>query len=114
MRIAEVIGTVVATEKHPDFHAKALMICQPLDAEGAKDGPTILAVDTVQAGVGDRVLLMREGNSVRQIFGAKKMCIRSAIVGVIDSVDIAPAPGSAAANAANAAANASDSSDQPG
>lgn len=88
MRIAQVVGTVVATAKHPDFDGKTLMVCQPLDSGGDHEGPTILAVDTVQAGVGDRVLLMREGNSVRQIFGRKKMCIRSAIVGVIDSVDV--------------------------
>ncbi len=93
MKIAEVVGTVVATAKHPDFDAKKLMICQPLDTAGAKAGPTILAVDTVQSGIGDRVLLMREGNSVRQIFGKKKMCIRSAIVGVIDSVDVGGAAG---------------------
>ena len=88
MRLAEVTGTVVATAKHPDFDGKKLLVCQPLDTEGAKLGPTVLAVDTVQAGVGDRVLLMREGNSIRQIFGRKKMAIRSAIVGIIDSVDI--------------------------
>lgn len=89
MKIAEVTGTVVATAKHPDFHGKTLLICQPLDTEGGKAGPTVLAVDTVQAGVGDRVLLMREGNGIRQIFGRKKLCIRSAIVGVIDAVEIA-------------------------
>ncbi len=89
MRIAEVVGTVVATSKHPDFIGKTLLVCQPLGTDGKNDGPTVLAVDTVQAGVGDRVLVLREGNSVRQIFDAKKLCIRSAVVGVIDSVDLA-------------------------
>lgn len=88
MRIAEVVGTVVATAKHPDFEGSRMMVCQPLDAAGHKEGPAVLAVDTVQAGVGDRVLVLSEGNSVRQIFGRKRLCIRSAIVGIVDSVDV--------------------------
>ncbi len=88
MKIAEVVGTVVASAKHPDFDGRRMMICQPLDVAGAKEGPTVLAVDTVQAGVGDRVLVLREGNSVRQILGGKRLCIRSAIVGIVDSVDV--------------------------
>ena len=88
MKIAEVVGTVVATAKHPDFDGRRMMICQPQAVTGANEGPTLLAVDTVQAGVGDRVLVMREGNSVRQILGRKRLCIRSAIVGIGDSVDV--------------------------
>ena len=88
MKIAEVVGTVVATAKHPDFDGRRMMICQPLDVTGANEGPPLLAVDTVQAGVGDRVLVMREGNSVRQILGRKRLCIRSAIVGIVDSLDV--------------------------
>ena len=90
MRIADVVGTVVATEKHPDFEGCKLLLCHPLDEDGGRQGPAILAVDRVQAGIGDRVLLLREGNSVRQIFGRKRLCIRSAIVGIIDAVDVEP------------------------
>ena len=87
MKLARVLGTVVATEKHPDFHGLKLLVCQPLDEAGLPAGSSGVAVDTVQAGVGDHVLVMKEGNSVRQIFGKSKLCIRSAVVGVVDAVD---------------------------
>jgi ethanolamine utilization protein EutN len=91
MRLAEVLGTVVASEKHPDFAGLKLLICQPTNAAGEPEGASQIAVDTVQAGVGDRVLILREGTGARQIFGAKRLAIRSVIVGVVDQVDI-PAP----------------------
>lgn len=96
MKIAEVIGTVVATEHHPDFDGMTLLLCRPLDATGAPRGAAIVAIDRAQAGIGDRVLLMREGNSIRQILGRKKVAIRSAVVGIIDSVDVEAAPEAAA------------------
>jgi len=87
MLLARVIGPVVATMKHPAFHAHKLLLVQPLDSEGAPQGPEIIAVDSVQAGKGDLVLLMREGNGARQITAQKNAPIRSVIAGIVDRVD---------------------------
>jgi microcompartment protein CcmK/EutM len=99
MLLADVVGTVVMTVKHPAFEGEKLLAVQPLDASLNASGAVILAIDRAQAGVGDRVLVMREGNGVRQIVGrdqgkqmeeAIKMDwpVRSMIVGIVDQVDV--------------------------
>lgn len=89
MILARVLGSVVATEKHPAFHARKLLIVQPLDEALKDNGKSFLAIDeNTSAGKGDVVLVMREGNGVRQIVGDKMAPIRSCIVGVVDSVDV--------------------------
>ena len=91
MRICRVIGTVVATVEHWDFKGLKLLLCQPLDEHGRPRGKTVIAADRVQAGVGDRVLVMSEGNGCRQLWGVAleaPLAIRSAIVGIIDHVDV--------------------------
>ena len=88
MRIARVVGTVVSTVKHPAYHALKLYVVQPLDDKGNPDGDDYLAVDVVQSGVGDTVLVMTEGNGARQIFSKPVLPIRSVIVGVIDEVEV--------------------------
>lgn len=93
MNLCRVLGTVVATEKHPAFHARKLLVVQPLDELQKPNGKSYLAIDhSSSAGQGDLVLVMREGNSVRQIIGDKTAPIRSIIVGVVDSVDLGTAP----------------------
>ena len=87
MVLAKVIGTVVSTIKHPEYHGYKLFVVQPIDKDGGKCGDTFLAVDVVQAGPGDWVLVMREGNGIRQIFKKEILPIRSAIVGVVDHVE---------------------------
>jgi len=88
MRMCRVIGNVVATEKHPAYHGQKLMVVQPLDADGNDAGSSFLAVDRVQAGPGDRVLVMSEGNGVRQLMDmGSQVPIRSLIVGFIDELD---------------------------
>lgn len=86
MRLARVIGTVVATVKHPAFAGQKLMLCQPLRSDGRPEGAQVIAVDRVQAGPGDAVLILSEGNGIRQLFGVKTLPIRSAIVGIVDHV----------------------------
>lgn len=90
MTLCKVLGNVVATVKHPDFDGTKLMICQPIDEQGRPVGDHILAVDRAQAGPGDTVLVMREGNGVRQLFQRKIFCVRSIIIGIVDQVDVAP------------------------
>lgn len=88
MTLARVIGTVVSTVKHPDYRGLKLFVVQPIDESGRDFDASFLAVDVVQAGVGDLVLVISEGNGARQIFGKPILPIRSVIVGVVDEVHV--------------------------
>ncbi len=91
MRICRVLGNVVSTIKHPAYAGQKLMVVQPLDASGAEVGSSFLAVDRAQAGEGDQVIVLTEGNGVRQIMQmGQQVPIRSLIVGIVDEID---APG---------------------
>jgi ethanolamine utilization protein EutN len=88
MTLARVEGSVVATAKHPSFDGRKLLIVQPLDENRAPAGDPFLAVDMVQAGAGDLVLVNREGNGNRQLLKMGAIVpIRSLIVGIVDHVD---------------------------
>ena len=86
MITARVVGEVVATIKHGDLSAQKLLLVQPVDPAGAPRGQPMLAVDVVQAGVGDRVLVVDEGNSAAQVLRRPRGAIRTVVVGVIDDV----------------------------
>lgn len=88
MVIGRVVKTVTSTIKDPGYTGHKLLAVQPVTPSGSRGGNTILAVDTVQAGVGDLVLVMREGNGVRQILEREKIPIRSLIVGIIDEIEM--------------------------
>jgi ethanolamine utilization protein EutN len=78
-----------ATVKHPAFAGRPLFVVQPLDEHGDDAGSSFVAIDHVQAGIGDRVVVLTEGNGVRQILKAGDLVpIRSIIVGIVDIVDI--------------------------
>ena len=88
MRLCRVLGNITASVKHPAYAGRTLLIVQPLDAAGADLGDSFIAVDNAQAGPGDRVLVLTEGNGVRQILKAgDQVPIRSLVVGVVDEVD---------------------------
>lgn len=87
MQIAKVIGNVVSTVKDPSFSQQKMMLVQPLTPEMKKKGNVIIALDTVQAGEGDLVLVISEGNSSRQIIGKNDAPFRSVIAGIIDHID---------------------------
>jgi microcompartment protein CcmK/EutM len=87
MILCKVLGTVTATAAHPAFLGRRLMVVQPLDEHQKPQGRSFLAVDNVaSAGPGDTVLVLREGNGVRQLLKDKTLPIRSLIVGVVDAV----------------------------
>ena len=89
MTLCRVQGTVVATVHHKAFDRQKLLVVQPLDEGGAAKGDSFLAVDMVQAGVGDVVLVNREGNGNRQLLKLGPIVpIRSLIVGIVDQVDL--------------------------
>jgi microcompartment protein CcmK/EutM len=82
-----VVGPLWATVKHPAFAGHPLFVVQPLDEAGADAGTSFVAIDHVQAGVGDKVIVLTEGNGVRQILNqGDKTPIRSIIVGIVDAV----------------------------
>ncbi len=91
MRQCRVVGPMWASVKHPAYEGKTLLVVQPLDAEGKDVGASFVAIDRVQAGAGDRVIVLTEGTGVRQLLKQGDIVpIRSAIVGIVDAVDIAP------------------------
>lgn len=87
MKLCLVKGTVVATAKHPAYEGLTLLVVQPLDETGGAQGHSFLAVDRVQAGEGDVVLVNSEGSGARQLFNRAKLPIRSVVVGIVDRVD---------------------------
>ena len=89
MRCCRGVGPMWATVKHPAFANKALFVVQPVDDTGKDVGASFVAVDNVQAGVGDKVVVLTEGTGARQILGQGDIVpIRSIIVGIVDRVDI--------------------------
>jgi ethanolamine utilization protein EutN len=87
MILARVIGTVVATRKDERLLGTKLLVVRPIDLKGKADGGALVAVDTVEAGVGETVLVVG-GSSARMAFGLKDTPVDAAIVGVVDHVDI--------------------------
>lgn len=78
-----------AAVKHPAFAGRPLFVVQPLDETGKDTGASFVAIDTVQAGIGDKVIVLTEGNGVRQILKQGDIVpIRSMIVGIVDHVEI--------------------------
>jgi microcompartment protein CcmK/EutM len=88
MNLGKVVGTVVTTISHPHYDHRRLLVVQPLVGEGEADDQDFIAVDHTQAGIGDTVLVNREGNGARDVLNLEGGCIISVIVGIIDSVDI--------------------------
>ncbi len=89
MNLCRVLGTVVATEKHPAFAGRKILVVQPVDETKKPFGASYLAVDhSSSAGKGDLVLVMNEGGGVRAVLGDKTLPIRSLIVGVVDAVTV--------------------------
>lgn len=87
MLICKVLGDVVSTVKNSHFDGKKLMIVQPLDLNGAPRGEAFLAIDSVQAGSGDRVLVMQEGGSARIVFEDDEIPVQAVITAIVDEVD---------------------------
>ncbi|MCK4511537.1 EutN/CcmL family microcompartment protein [bacterium] len=88
MFVARVIGEVVSTIKHPDLSGRKLLIVEKLTEKGKPTGDSQLAVDSVDAGEGDMVLVLDEGTSAALVTNLDNPPIRTIIVGVIDSMDI--------------------------
>ena len=89
MQLARVVGTVVSTQKHPRFEGGKLLLVQPVGLDDKPRGPTLLALDSVGAGVHEKVLVVIEGRAAGEAMGRKLAPVDAAIVGIVDSVDAA-------------------------
>jgi ethanolamine utilization protein EutN len=85
-----VIGQVWATAKEETLAGKRILLVRPIDLEGRARGPAYMALDTVDAGGGDEVLVVDEGASAGQVLGLDNPPIRTVIVGVVDEVRLSP------------------------
>lgn len=88
MILAKVVGTVVTTISHPHYKGRRLLVVQPLVMDGETEDEDFIALDNTQAGIGDTVLINREGNGARQVLKNPDACVISVIVGIVDSVQI--------------------------
>jgi ethanolamine utilization protein EutN len=88
MIIGKVVGTVVTTVSHAVYKNRRLLVVQPLSLEEGDDSGDFIALDNSQAGIGDTVLVNREGGGARQVLNNKDACVISVIVGIVDSVHI--------------------------
>jgi ethanolamine utilization protein EutN len=89
MILARVLGNIVATQKNPRYAGGRVMLCQQITPEGEATGTTVLALDSVDAGEGDVVLIVQEGWSASTAATKEAgAAIDSAIVGVVDRIDL--------------------------
>jgi microcompartment protein CcmK/EutM len=89
MILGRVAGIVVATEKHYKLEGRKLLLVQPLTLDGAERGEPVLAIDGVDAGEGDRVLVVQEGKSASMVSERPESPLDSAVVAVVDRVELA-------------------------
>lgn len=88
MQIGRVLGPLVATQKHQKLHGAKLLLVQPLTLDDTPRGAPLLAVDSVGAGVGEKVLIVIEGRAAGQAVRRKAAPVDAAIVGIVDQVNV--------------------------
>jgi len=88
MFLADVIGTVVSPVQIPVLEGKTLLLLRPVTPQGAPTAKTRIGIDRIGAGVGDRVLVLDEGNGGRQILGDPTAPVKTVVYGVVDYVDM--------------------------
>jgi len=89
MQIARVVGSVVATHKHRKFEGAKLLLVQPVSLDDSPRGTPLLAIDSVGAGVHEKVLIVLEGRAAGEALGRKGAPVDAAIIGIIDQMDVA-------------------------
>jgi ethanolamine utilization protein EutN len=90
VQLARVIGTVVSTQKNRKLQGAKLLLVQPLGLDDQPRGVALLAIDSVGAGVGERVLVVIEGRAAGDALRRKAAPVDAAIVGIVDSVELEP------------------------
>lgn len=92
MQIGRVVGTVVATQKNRKLEGAKLLLVQPMTLDDKPRGVAVLAIDSVGAGVGEKVLLVIEGKAAGDALGRKGAAVDAAIIGIVDTVDYRDEP----------------------
>jgi ethanolamine utilization protein EutN len=87
MQICRVVGTVVSTQKNRKLEGAKLLLVQPLTLEGQPRGVALIAIDSVGAGVGERVLVVIEGKAAGDALRRKAAAVDAAVIGIVDRVD---------------------------
>lgn len=90
MLIARVVGELVSTQKHPSHEGRKVLLVQPLNLDGSNRGDAVVALDAVDAGVGDKVLVATEGFSAMTAVGRPQSPIDMAVIGFIDHIELLP------------------------
>lgn len=87
MRLGKVIGTVVSTIMAPGYESKKILIIQPVNPDGTEKSTAFLAIDMVQAGVGETVLIIEEGNSARQVIQDNEVfTVKAVVAAIVDEI----------------------------
>lgn len=87
MFLADVLGTVVSPVQIAELEGEILLLLRPVLPDGSPTSKTRVAIDRAQAGVGDRVIVLDEGNGGRQIVGNPRAAIKTIVVGVVDYIE---------------------------
>jgi ethanolamine utilization protein EutN len=87
MLLGKIVGTVVATRKDPRLVSSKLLVVRGVDPKGKVEGNYLVAIDTVDAGVGETVLVV-SGSSARMAAGLKDCPVDAAVIGIVDTVDV--------------------------
>jgi ethanolamine utilization protein EutN len=90
MLIGKVTGNIAATIKHPVYKGQRLLNVAILTPEQQPTGEAVVAIDSVDAGVGDLVLITQEGRSAMAVVGQTEVPVRTVIVAIIDHIELAP------------------------
>jgi microcompartment protein CcmK/EutM len=88
MILCKVTGTIVATQKNQTLKDKKILTVQPIDLDSTAIGRDLLAIDTVDAGLGDTVLVVQEGQAAAQLLKSKEIPVHSVVVAVVDGLDV--------------------------
>ena len=88
MQIGRVIGTLVSTQKHRKLEGAKLLLVQPLTPDDQPRGVPVLTIDSVGAGIGEKVLIVIEGRAAGEALGRKGAPLDAAIIGIVDRVDV--------------------------
>lgn len=92
MYIARVVGDVIATHRHANLGGHKLLIVRRLGLDGEEEGSEVIALDVIGVGMGERVLIVQEGNAARSLFKSDKIPAQAVVVGVVDTVQIESGP----------------------
>ena len=88
MLLAKVVGNIVATQKDRRYEGSRILVVQPINPDGTNTGDELLALDSVDAGIGDTVVVVREGWSASTAAtGEPGAAIDSAIIGIVDEIE---------------------------